>query len=106
MTRRLATGSGATGAVEGLLELLGVAGDQLGSVVAVDDLPGVEEVDALARQGSRGPRQAQTRLSGQEVDALLEARTAGATINELAEQFGIHRTTVMASIEPNHQPRQ
>ena len=31
-----------------------------------------------------------------QVDELVETRAAGATVMELAHQFGIHRTTVWA----------
>ncbi len=47
----------------------------------------------------RSRRQSQKRLSATQVDELVSARKAGATINELAEQFGIHRTTVMSRLK-------
>lgn len=43
--------------------------------------------------------QQQNRLSEAEVAKLLRARSDGCLINELAAQFGIHRTTVMAHIQ-------
>lgn len=43
--------------------------------------------------------QAQNRLSEAEIERLVAARTAGHTISELAGEFEIHRTTVMAHLE-------
>jgi DNA-directed RNA polymerase specialized sigma24 family protein len=43
-------------------------------------------------------RQRQTRLPPPQIDDLVERRSAGATIAELAEFFDIHRTTVMAHL--------
>lgn len=39
------------------------------------------------------------RLSDIEIAELVATRTAGAQINELAEQFGIHRATVITHLE-------
>jgi len=44
-------------------------------------------------------RQKQTRLTVSKIDELLATREAGATIAELAAQFNIHRTTVMAHLK-------
>lgn len=41
------------------------------------------------------PKQRQVRLTKPEIDELVKARATGTTINALAAQFGIHRTTVM-----------
>ena len=40
-------------------------------------------------------RQRQIRLTESQIEELVEARQSGLTINRLAEQFGVHRTTVM-----------
>ena len=61
------------------------------------DTTGSPATERIAR--SRGPRQKQTRLKPAQVDELVEARAAGATIMEIAEQYGIHRTTVMAHFQ-------
>ncbi len=49
----------------------------------------------ISTRRPRGPRQAQVRLTESEVDDLLDARLAGASILELASTFGVGRTTVM-----------
>lgn len=41
------------------------------------------------------PRQNQVRLTTEQTEQLRQARAEGATIAQLAERFGIHRTTVM-----------
>ena len=45
------------------------------------------------------------RLSPACIDGLVEAYRAGATINELAVEFGIHRTTVAAHLDRKGVPR-
>jgi hypothetical protein len=45
--------------------------------------------------------QKQSRLAASEVRDMLARRVAGATIAELATQFEIHRTTVMAHLKRN-----
>jgi transposase len=44
-------------------------------------------------------RRSQRRLRSDEVMALAQARREGAEIKELAERFGVHRTTVLAHLE-------
>jgi transposase-like protein len=44
-------------------------------------------------------RQTQRRLRGPEIDALAAGYQAGATVYELAGQFGVHRNTVSASLK-------
>jgi len=48
-------------------------------------------------------RQVQRRLDPSDVSALIGRRTAGATIEVLAMQFGIHRTTVLAHLKRGRQ---
>ncbi len=43
----------------------------------------------------RTVRQQQVRLTEAQISELINARLPGITINQLAEQFCIHRTTVM-----------
>jgi hypothetical protein len=43
-------------------------------------------------------RQRQHRLSPDEVGQLLARRAAGSTILQLASEFGVHRTTVIAHL--------
>ena len=47
----------------------------------------------------------QRRLSPASIDGLVEAYRAGATINELAVEFGIHRTTVAGHLDRKGVPR-
>jgi hypothetical protein len=48
---------------------------------------------------------AQRRLTAGEVDDLIEVYKAGATVPQVVEQFGIHRTTVLAHLERRDVPR-
>ena len=52
-------------------------------------------------------RQRQVRLNAQQIKALVKEYRAGASAKELAQRFGIHRTTASAillrqGIEPRH----
>ena len=47
----------------------------------------------------------QRRLSTTEIDVLIAAYRAGATINELADQYGIHRSTVATMLDRDHVER-
>ena len=47
----------------------------------------------------------QRRLSPTDIDDLIEAYRAGATINQLAVQFGIHRTTIAGHLDRHGVPR-
>jgi transposase-like protein len=60
--------------------------------------------DAALRSGKptvrvRRSRQVQRRLTEDEVDRLVDAYLAGATIGDLAARFGIHEHTVSAHLE-------
>lgn len=46
----------------------------------------------------RATRQHQQRLAPAEVEELAALRRAGAEINDLAERFGVHRSTVMSHL--------
>ena len=48
---------------------------------------------------SRTHGQVQRRLSEVELDQLITGYQSGATIYELAEQFGVHRNTVSANLK-------
>lgn len=65
------------------------------------------ELSPQGRSGtqSRTSRQAQTRLSADELDRLATAYFHGAKISELAEKHGINRTTVMEHIARLGLPR-
>lgn len=47
----------------------------------------------------------QRRLSPTDLDDLIEAYQAGATISQLADEFGIHRTTVAGHLDRHGVPR-
>ena len=47
----------------------------------------------------------QRRLSPTDINHLIEAYQAGATINQLAAEFGIHRTTVTGHLDRHGVPR-
>ena len=47
----------------------------------------------------------QRRLSPTDIDDLLEAYRAGATISQLAVEFSIHRTTVASHLDRHGVPR-
>ena len=47
----------------------------------------------------------QRRLSPTDLDDLLDAYRAGATINQLAAEFGIHRATVATHLDRQGVPR-
>jgi transposase-like protein len=48
---------------------------------------------------SRTIKQIQRRLRGPEIDELVAGYQGGATVYELAEQFGVHRSTVSDVLE-------
>jgi|1185.fasta_scaffold301550_1 transposase len=54
---------------------------------------------------SRPSRQIQRHLSADDVLSVIAAYEQGATIDELATRFGVHRTTVMAHLERQGAPR-
>lgn len=73
--------------------------------------PAPETAEAPRPKQARGtpppaaPHRTQSRLRAHDVDALTDAYRAGATIKELAEQYGIARTTVMAHLDRRHVQR-
>lgn len=75
-----------------MVDLLGQLSNPLSIPLVVVDQ--VTEPLIATRRPPRA-RQAQVRLTESEVDDLLDARLAGASILELASIFGIGRTTVM-----------
>ena len=54
----------------------------------------------------KAPNQAQKRLRGDEVAALVAAYRAGSTLQEVASAFGVHTQTAGAHLERNGLPRQ
>jgi DNA-binding CsgD family transcriptional regulator len=63
--------------------------DLLKKIRRLRELPRRPRSDRTERQ-----RQVQRRLSESEVNALLGRHAAGASLDELAAEFGVHRTTV------------
>ncbi len=67
----------------------------------------LDQIDQMARESPpycwirRPPTQRQTRLTQSEIEMLIEDYRAGSTINALAEQYHIHRTTVMNHLRRN-----
>jgi lambda repressor-like predicted transcriptional regulator len=51
------------------------------------------------------PVQGQHRLENEETDALAAAYISGATVNDLAGQFQVHRSTVDEILSRKHVPR-
>jgi DNA-directed RNA polymerase specialized sigma24 family protein len=69
------------------------------------DLPGIavhadHEIHRNIAQSARN-LQRQRRLDPAEVRALVDAYVAGATVPELVDRFGIHRTTVLDHLKRN-----
>ena len=54
-----------------------------------------EHVERAIPTRRRGPR----RLRASEVDEMVAAYVFGDTVNDLAQRFGVHRTTVMAHLK-------
>jgi len=57
------------------------------------------------RTKTRTPRRAQRRLTDQQLKELLTGYEQGRPIDELAAQFGIHRSTVLDHLNRSHAPR-
>lgn len=55
--------------------------------------------DAAVRPKIRTSPRTARRLESQEIDALVWAYSNGATVYELAQEFGIHRSTVSVVLE-------
>ena len=77
--------------------LVGLAGQNANQRNA--DISGVYDAEAAPKGRIRTAKQRQVRLSEAHIRELVEARTSGLTIKQLAERFGIHRTTVMRHLE-------
>ncbi len=65
----------------------------------------VEEPCEIVAEVVRQPAQSHRRLRTAEVDDLRRRYADGETINDLAEEFRIHRTTVMEHLERGGVPR-
>ncbi len=69
------------------------------------DSSGEYDLEAAPKALIRNVKQRQVRLTETQIEQLLEERLSGSTINELAELFDIHRTTVMRHIKRNENAR-
>ena len=76
-----------------------------GSVETAGIRPSDDHAEGPREEKGRLSNPAQRRLSPTNVHDLVEAYRAGATINELAVEFGIHRTTVAAHLDRKRVPR-
>jgi DNA invertase Pin-like site-specific DNA recombinase len=63
------------------------------------DILGVYGAEAAPKARIRTVKQRQVRLTEAQILKLVEARESGRTINQLAESFEIHRTTVMRHLQ-------
>lgn len=66
---------------------------------------GTSAVRSVDRKSERTPLQKQRRLEVREVEALIDHYRSGATINFLAQQYRIHRTTVYEHLDRQGVPR-
>lgn len=64
-----------------------------------------ESIERPQEEEGRLSNPPQRRLSPTDLDNLLDAYRAGATINQLAVEFGIHRTTVAGHLDRHGVPR-
>lgn len=51
------------------------------------------------------PRQVQRRLDAKQIASLVKLYLSGESVSELARQFRVHRTTVMAQLDRHGVPR-
>ena len=68
--------------------------------------PSDDHAEGPREERGRLSNPAQRRLSPTDIDDLVEAYKAGATISQLAVEFGIHRTTVAGHLDRRGLPRQ
>jgi hypothetical protein len=87
-----------------LVEVLGRYSKQRSTLDRLQALLGMER-HGTCEELVRPPRQVQRRLSSTDLDLLIELYTAGAAINDLAEQFRIHHLTVMRHLDRRGTPR-
>jgi len=65
----------------------------------------VYDVEAAPKAHIRTVNQRQIRLTNTQILDLVAARLSGLTIEQLADQFGIHQTTVMRHLKRNENAR-
>ena len=75
------------------------------SVATTRIRPSGDHAEGRREEKGRLSNPPQRRLSPTDIDELLDAYRAGATINQLAVEFGIHRTTVTAHLDRHGVPR-
>lgn len=81
------------------MDLQGRLSNPLASLVkAAELLPTLLTRPLLPGISNAPTRQVQRRLNASTIAALFDRRTEGATIELLATEFGVHRTTVIAHL--------
>ncbi len=65
------------------------------------DLTTVQEDSTTDNERPRNTQRRLNRLSEAQILEVIDARALGQTINEIAEQFEVHRTTVMRHLKRN-----
>jgi DNA invertase Pin-like site-specific DNA recombinase len=86
-----------------MVELLGRYSKHNRGVEKLQEL--LELVPSGGSQAPRRARQAQRRLREAEIKELVAGYLLGSTANELANQFGVHRNTVLGILERSGVPR-
>ncbi len=81
-------------------------GSTSASVATTRIRPSGDHAEGRREEKGRLSNPPQRRLSPADIDNLIEAYRAGATINRLAVDFGIHRTTVAGHLDRHDVPRQ
>lgn len=76
-----------------------------GGVVGTSERPGSGPTARSPEQEGQLSNPVKRRLSSVEVDELVTQRASGVTINELARNFHIHRTTVMSHLDDRNVQR-
>ena len=79
--------------------------DSSESVETTQIRPSDDHADRPREEKGRLPNPPQRRLSPTDIDDLIAAYRAGATISQLAVEFGIHRTTVAGHLDRRGLPR-
>ena len=92
---------GETVAAQGSERIVG-SGD---GVEATQIRPSNDHAEGPREEKGRLSNPCQRRLSPADIDDLISTYQAGATISQLANEFGIHRTTVTGHLDRNGIPR-
>ena len=80
-------------------------GGSFGRVETTRTRPSTGHAEGPREEKGRLSNPPQRRLSPTDLDDLLDAHQGGVTINQLAVEFGIHRTTVAGHLDRHGVPR-